>query len=171
MDQVLIALVQEVFALNEEFDRRHRLSVPHALQPPATAAQIAALEAHLNAKLPPLYRDFLAFSNGWVGFNGIVHILSVEQQIGGEYARYVHQWKGEQWGHGEQVPVEGIVFAIALHTNQAYIFDTNSADAAGEMEVVEWDDGEHARYKDLVAMLEHVRRIRKAMLKMPRRKS
>ena len=35
--------------------------------PPATDAQIAALESRLGLTLPPSYRAFLQFSNGWNG--------------------------------------------------------------------------------------------------------
>ena len=35
--------------------------------PPATDAEIAALESRLGLTLPPSYRDFLQFSNGWNG--------------------------------------------------------------------------------------------------------
>lgn len=35
--------------------------------PPATEAQIAQLENRLGVRLPPSYREFLQFSNGWLG--------------------------------------------------------------------------------------------------------
>jgi hypothetical protein len=154
MNQRLQSLVQEIFRLNNEHTRLLGIQLEQALNPPASDAQIDALEAHLGTKLPPSYRDLLAICNGWVGYSADVDLLSVEQQIQGEYARYIHQWKGEQWAYGESVPVEGIVFAIALDTNHAHLFDTDTIDEAGEMEAVWWDNGELHRYANLIEMLE-----------------
>ncbi len=169
MNQPLHLLVQEIFRLNDEFNRMLGVKLEQALREPATDAGIDTLEASLETKLPPSYRDLLTVSNGWTGFAANVHLLSVEQQLQGEYARYIHQWKGEQWAYGEPVPVEGIVFGIALHTNKARLFDTDTADEAGEMEAIWWDDGELHRYANLIEMLEQYRRRLKFLINRKRR--
>jgi len=50
-----------LFELENEFLQSRTL-----LKPPATSAQIEALEYRLNAKLPQSYVDFLLVSNGWI---------------------------------------------------------------------------------------------------------
>ena len=170
MNQRLQALVQQIFELHEEFRKLRKLNLPQSLNPPATPAEIAALEAHFGTELPHSYRDFLEICNGWVGFNGRICFLSVAQQIEGEYAQYVHQWKGEQWEYAEPVPVEGLVIAIALHTNLAYLLDAEKRDATGEMEAVWWDDGELHRYRNLFDLFEQHRRHYAALVKSEQRK-
>ena len=169
MNQRLQSLVDEIYKLNTEFRAVAGLKVKQSLGGPASNAQIKALEKHLEVKLPPSYRDLLGICNGWTGFSGNLHLLSVEQQIEGEYAAYVHQWKGEQWAAGEPVPVEAIVFGIALNTNKARLFDIDKADKAGEMEAIWWDDGEVHRYKNLIEMFEEQVRRLKFMINRKRR--
>ncbi|MEV5409899.1 SMI1/KNR4 family protein [Thermopolyspora sp. NPDC052614] len=62
------------YAWSELFPARHpaaedpyrsALNVDSDLHPPATEAEISRLEARLGMELPPSYRRFLLFSNGW----------------------------------------------------------------------------------------------------------
>ncbi len=170
MNQQLQVIIPQIFELHEEYRRLRKLKLSQTINPPANAAEIAALEAHLGMKLPPAYRDFLEICNGWVGFNGKLCFLSVAQQLEGEYAHYVQQWQGEQKEYGELVPVEGLVVAIALHSNFAYLLDARKRDAAGEMEAVWWDDGEQHRYKSLFDLFEQHRLRYAALVKSEKRK-
>ncbi|VWX55962.1 hypothetical protein VARIO8X_110051 [Burkholderiales bacterium 8X] len=153
MTHPLKPLVDETFRLNAKHNDVLGLTQDQVMQPPASEEQIARLESHLGVVLPPLYKAFLRICNGWTFFFADMHLLSVEEQISGDFARYVHQWKGEQWAEGEEVPVEAIVFAIAIDTNHALLFDTKTTREDGEMEVVWWDDGELDRNHDLVEFM------------------
>jgi hypothetical protein len=161
MNEYLNALVHEIFDLNQEAKRVRGIDLPQSLNPPATAAEIEALERHLGVRLPPSYRDLLEICNGWQGFAANVQLLSTDQHIHGEYADYVRQWKEEQWAAGEPVPVKALIFGIALHTNQARLFDTETANETGEMEAVWWENEELHRYSDLIDMLEQYRDLLK----------
>ncbi|MEJ8857880.1 SMI1/KNR4 family protein [Variovorax robiniae] len=168
MNQALKSLVDEIFQLTEKYNKVLGVHEVQTMNAPATPAEIDALEAHLGTKLPPSYRDLLEICNGWTGFFSDMDLLSVQQQMEGEYARYVHQWKGEQWAEGEPVPVEAIVFAIALNTNHALLFDTNTVKKNGEMKAVWWDDGELTRYDGLVKLLEAQRDRLKRLIRRKR---
>lgn len=154
MPRALQLIVGEIVGLNDLFNAILNVPIVQVLGPPATVAQIDALEVHLGVALPPSYRELLSICNGWVGFAAGVDLLSVEQQMRGEHARYIHRWRGIQWEYGESVPVEAIIFGIELGTNKARLFDTATADASGEMQAIWWDDGELHRYANLIQMLE-----------------
>jgi len=171
MNEKLRGLVREIFKLNAELRSLLGVNTEQALGRPATETEIRALETHLEVTLPPSYRDFLRICNGWQHFSGNLHLLSVAQQIEGEYAQYVHQWKGEQWAAGEPVPVESLVVGIALHTNTARLLDRNKVGVDGEMEAVWWEDEELHRYQNLTEMLEqHKKHIRLIIQRKRRQK-
>lgn len=154
MSRPLRTIVEEIAGLNDLFNAILGVSIVQTLHPPASPKQIDALEAHLDVALPPSYRELLGICNGWSGFAARVDLLSVEQQMQGEYARYIHRWRGIQWAYGESVPVEAIIFGIELGTNKARLFDIATADASGEMQAIWWQDGELHRYDNLTDMLE-----------------
>ena len=168
MNHSLESLAKEIFQLNDKYNKVLGVDDEQRKNPPATQAEIDALEAHLGAKLPPSYRSLLEICNGWTGFFSDMDLLSVEQQIEGEYARYIHQWKSEQLADGEPVPVEAIVFATALDTNHVLLFDTDTANKAGEMKAVWWDDGELTRYDGLIKLLEAQRDRLKRLIRRKR---
>lgn len=169
MNQRLQTLVDDIYKLNVEFRTIAGLKVKQSLGKPASDAQIDALEAHLQVKLPPSYRSLLGICNGWMYYSGNLHLLSVEQQIEGEYERYIHKWKGEQWAAGEPQPVEAIVFGIWLNTNKARLFDPDTADKRNEMEAIWWDNGEVHRYSNLIALFEADKRTLKFLINRKRR--
>jgi hypothetical protein len=78
--------------------------------PGATEEQIAALESRLGVSLPPSYRQFLQFTNGWWETGSFITRIWPTEQV--EWLRVRHQddiispWTGSvTWGERNSMPV------------------------------------------------------------------
>jgi len=76
--------------------------------PPATEAQLAALEGRLGARLPPSYRAFLATTNGWSVATTFAGLLLPAERVGWLRDRnpeLVAIWgPGGVWHAGDDIP-------------------------------------------------------------------
>ena len=83
MIEELRILVRRVFEAEVAFARANQLddgvSFDESVNPPATAAQLDALEQRLGTRLPPSYRAFLSLWNGATfSFGGGASVLGTE---------------------------------------------------------------------------------------------
>ena len=125
------------------------------LRPPASAEQIAELEAHLGFSLPPSYRAFLEMHNGMANYQNTHLLLGTEDHQG--------QWVQTQmdfYRDADQVePFEaGTVPLIVGKADDGihnfWAFDPNDVNADGELAVVDWDYGcEEDRYASFLELL------------------
>src|SRR5262245_33718614 len=67
--------------------------------PGATEEQLVQLETLLGARLPPSYREFLAFSNGWREIDHFVSRLLSTDEV--EWLAVRKQWVIDIWQDGE----------------------------------------------------------------------
>jgi hypothetical protein len=76
--------------------------------PPAGEAAIAAVEARLDARLPPSFRAFLATTNGWREAGFFIHRLWPVQEIAWYAARHqdlIDAWMAGATYYGPAPPV------------------------------------------------------------------
>jgi hypothetical protein len=107
---------------------------PH---PPATDAEIAALERRIGLPLPPSYRQFLQWHNGydWLAYPG--HMLSIQDASpGGRYWDDLKQWKLETAESGYGDVLDGLVIAYMDQPNNWAYLDPNQILPNGEWAVM-----------------------------------
>jgi len=86
--------------------------------PGATATQIAQVEARLGVKLPPSYRSFLEFTNGWGRVNRAIYKLWSVEEV--EWFSVRHQdwidiWKQEpEPDYEPEAQAEGVFIQSTL---------------------------------------------------------
>jgi hypothetical protein len=146
--------VQRVFKLNQIYYDLIQAGLNQELGPPAPESEIANFENWVGYTLPPSYRTFISLHNGWRHWEGDTNILSIEEMRQGPNADSINSWKSEAWAEGQSVFLEGLVIAASLVTPGGLILDTSSVDQRGEMEIVNWEYSEIARYSDFVDMLQ-----------------
>ncbi|MFO0949491.1 MAG: SMI1/KNR4 family protein [Planctomycetota bacterium] len=156
--------IERVFALNQRYYDLIDAGLPHALAPPADAVQIEELERTLGGRLPPSYRLFLSFHDGWKHWEGDMHLLSVAEQQVGPYAEWIRDWKLSAWDEGDAVILEGAVIGARLGASRGLVLDTRKRDDRGEMEIVNWSQREIARYADFLELLEQTARDLEAII-------
>jgi hypothetical protein len=122
--------------------------------PPATAKELATLEAYLRERklpLPPSYRAFLSICNGLKNFKGDVSMVSIKELMHPPHKNLVREYPSLSR------------FMIGRGDTPEFIaFDPDTAHD-GELEVVVVSDvGDESRYPDLNqylhARLKHIRR-------------
>ena len=104
---------------------------------PASAKSIEALERRLGLSLPPTYRQFLTWHDGyeWLAYPG--HMLSVKElSPGGEYWDDIKQWKIETAEAGYGDVLDGLVIAYMDQPNNWAYLDPNRIANDGEWAVV-----------------------------------
>ena len=126
-----------------------------ALRPPASAEQIAGLEAHLGFSLPPSYRAFLELHNGMTNYQNTHLLLGTEDHHGEwvqtqmDFYREVDQVEPFEAG---AVPL--IVGEADDGINNFWAFDPNDQNEHGELAVVDWDYGcEEDRHPSFLELL------------------
>lgn len=134
--------------------KRYSDVVPRAGKP-ASERELRTLETRLGLALPPSYRRFLTWHNGyeWLAYPG--HVLSVRDlSPGGEYWDDIRQWKVETAEAGYGDPLDGLVFAYMDQPNNWAYFDPGRIAADGEWAVVLHSPGaDPAVFQDLAAFL------------------
>ena len=101
--------------------------------PSAPESAIVVTELRLGRKLPPSYREFLGFSDGWSGFFDGVNLLGT-----GELGR-----NGQLMPSHEQLLARGrlLPFGADRCGSSLFAFDTSVRLADGELGVVAWVGG------------------------------
>lgn len=121
--------------------------------PPASEAQLRALEAHWGIPLPPSYRKFLSLYNGVEKFANEDPLLSTDRILA---------WDIEEWTPMHELDRElaRTHFVGDEYSTAFFSFDFRNPQPDGEMEVViAWDNGAKARHASFVAFLESHLRI------------
>lgn len=139
---------------NEWIDLAFDEDEPAKLGPPATLSETARHAARFRQQLPPSYLHFLHTHNGWSGFSGEADLLSTTD--------YDEEWYANTRRiFGEALKKEGspfdryIPFIVGIGPRLAVFFDPATRDEQGEMEVVEFHDGEEqTRHAHFTAFLE-----------------
>ena len=121
--------------------------------PAAGQLEIEAFESFLGFSLPPSYRTFLGYHNGWKGWSGDINLLSTRDMQEGVYAQWIREWKGEAWHQGDGLIVDGLVIGVKLYSYTGVILDTRTRSPNGEMEIILWDFAEIVRYANFVDLL------------------
>ena len=146
--------IQEVFRLNEEYYALIEAGAEQELGPPAPEDKIRRLETLLGRELPPSYRLFLSLHDGWRDWEGDQDILSVDDHEQGPYRELIERFRRSAWEEGWPAVLDGIIIAACLTSNSLLILDTSKIDERGEMEIVNWELQEIARYSDFLDMLQ-----------------
>ena len=126
------------------------------LRPPATAAQIRALEDRLGFALPPSYKAFLEAHDGMTHFQG-THLLFGSEDHQSTWAKEQERFFRENDATGPfdagAVPV--VMAEAETGIFNFWAFDPHSRGPDGELEVVDWDNGEELdRYPSFKAFIE-----------------
>ena len=143
-------LWSEIVRVEAELDQYTDYSFPPPEpNPPATAAQLEALQEHLGLQLPPSYREFLGLHNGIENFEYDLHLMSTEQIIAND----------EGWVEDladEEPELARFFLAGDDDTNAGcYVFDHQKVDDGGEMEVVHFSMRlEETRWPSFLDLLE-----------------
>ncbi len=145
--------ILKVFNLIVEYHRLIDAGFEPRLGLPSSNDQIEKFERWLGHRLPPSYRMFLSLHNGWKHWEGDTHLLSIEEQQFGDYAERIKTLKQYAWEEGIRSVLDGIIIGADLYSYSAFILDTTKVDERGEMEIINWEYDEIARYKDFLDML------------------
>lgn len=124
--------------------------------PPASPAEIDALEARWAHPLPADYRTFLALHDGCRGYSGEANLLSTEDQRSDEIRKAL-RWKGTLFAEfGERNPVaDGALPVVLAPTVRDFVLLEWEA-KAGKAWFVHYDDSEELRrFGTFVELVEH----------------
>ena len=116
---------------------------------PCSAAQLGAAAQDLGRDLPPSYRAFLEFHNGWTDFIGEAALLAVEDRHTEWFQRRLVGIRDHLKSFGDPDFVPHAFFLLVHPDVSTVLFlDKNSPKPGGELEVVEFclRDGELGRY-------------------------
>jgi len=149
----LMQWIQKVYELNAEYHERIDLDVKQILAPPASEKELEEFEVQLGYRLPPSYRLFLSLHNGWQHWEGDTDLISIAERQHGEYAEHIRILKEDAWEAGHAAVVEGLFIGLNLDSSGAFILDTQKIDKRGEMEIINYEYDEIARYSDFLDML------------------
>jgi hypothetical protein len=129
-----MTLLGSIRALQMELKRREpERPIGLSGNPSAPESAIVVTELRLGRKLPPSYREFLAFSDGWTSFFNAASLLGT-----GEIGR-----TGALEGAHERAMARGrlLPFGIDRAGASLFAFDTSVRLADGELGVVAWVGG------------------------------
>jgi hypothetical protein len=153
----LRVLVPRVFQAEVAFARANRLddgiTFDESVKPPATDAQLDALEERLGTRLPPSYRAFLSLWDGAdFGFGGGAAVLGTEDHADARIEKTL-QNKRALFAEFEPVnPFDRNPIPFVVGDSRNLILFEPPARDDGEMDVVEYYlTGEEGRHGDLVA--------------------
>jgi hypothetical protein len=127
-------LLGSIRAIQMELKRRQpRQPIGLAGNPAAPESAILVSELRLGRKLPPSYREFLAFSDGWPSFFNGASLLGT-----GEIGRVTTLDAAHQrvLARGRLLP-----FGVDRTGGSLFAFDTSVRLADGELGVVAWVGG------------------------------
>ena len=166
-------LVPKIFAADVELGRRwgiESLPFEQVVGPPASEADIAALERSLGRPLPPSYRTFLATYGRWEGFAG-TDLLGVKDHGNPHIKRRCADLSALFDEVKVADPLEAGAIPIGLSDGRNAILLEPPLRDDGEMDVVTYVTTEaQARHSDLLALFEahHADQLR--LLAQPARK-
>ena len=142
-------LLGRVRAIQMELKRRTPAR-PFGLagNPAAPASAVAIAEVRLGRRLPPTYREFLEFSDGWPAFYEGASLLGTAEVgrpacLDPETARHGHQVDGHQVNRALDAPdlVHLLAFGADAEGRTLFAFDTRGPAEEGELPVVAWVGG------------------------------
>lgn len=128
-----LTLLGSIRALQMELKRREpQRAIGLSGNPSAPESAIVVAELRLARKLPPSYREFLAFSDGWTSFFNGASLLGTGE-IGRPGALGAHE---RLLARGRLLP-----FGADRAGDSLFAFDTSVRLADGELAVVAWVGG------------------------------
>lgn len=128
------ALLSSIRAIQMELKRREPARpIGLAGNPAAPDSALLVAELRLGRKLPPSYRQFLAFSDGWTNFFNGASLLGTAD-IG--RAGALHESHDSLLQRGRLLP-----FGADREGATLFAFDTNVRLSDGELSVVAWVGG------------------------------
>lgn len=128
-----MTLLGSIRALQMELKRREpECAIGLSGNPSAPESAIVVTELRLGRKLPPSYREFLAFSDGWTSFFNGASLLGTGE-IGRTGALEAH---AHLLARGRLLP-----FGVDRAGASLFAFDTSVRLADGELGVVAWVGG------------------------------
>lgn len=128
------ALLTSIRSIQMELKRREpRREIGLSGNPSAPESAIVVTELRLGRKLPPSYRDFLAFSDGWTSFFNGASLLGT-----GDLGRpgLLDASHGRLLERGRLLP-----FGADRSGASLFAFDTSMRLGDGELSVVAWVGG------------------------------
>jgi hypothetical protein len=154
MSTHLDELVRQHFELNRELTALLKMNDAQRLGPPATEAELAAVEREFGVQLPGDYRNFLRNHNGWFAFDGELDLLSTEQM---REPRMRNQIDGIAYSLREAglVSSERIFIIEGSPTGKEitfYDFSTSTSEITPEL--YSWDGEELDDYPDFTTFLQ-----------------
>ena len=153
----LRVLVPKVFQAEVAFARAESLddgiTFDESVKPPATAAQLDALEKRLGARLPPSYRAFLSLWNGATfSFGGGAAVLGTEDHASAHIEKTLRNKRALFAEFESMNPFDRNPIPLMVGDSRNLILLEPPAGDDGEMQVVEYYlTGEEGRHGNLVA--------------------
>jgi hypothetical protein len=128
------ALIGSIRALRMEVKRlAPERSIGLAGNPAAPESAIRVAELRLGRQLPPSYREFLSFSDGWSSFFESADLLGT-----GEIGRYPSTVLRHDSRH---LPAHLLAFGADRNGTSLFAFDTSVRSVDGELPVIAWVGG------------------------------
>jgi hypothetical protein len=156
IDQLRV-LVPRVFQAEVAFARANRLddgiTFEESVKPPATTAQLDALEKRLGTPLPPSYRAFLSLWNGATfSFGGGAAVLGAEDHVNANIEKTLGDKRALFAEFASVNPFDRNPIPFMVGDSRNLILFEPPAREDGEMDVVEYYlTGEERRHGDLVS--------------------
>jgi hypothetical protein len=150
--RVLLEQQEEIFEILE-FDER-----PDP-RPPATAAQLEALEQWWRPRygeLPPSYKDFLSIADGIEHFSTSYHLFGSCDLLAADYPRQVNELLSD--GPGFQFAPDHPPVLIASHpdtTTRLWMHPEHESKDPLEPVVLDGDPGDMTLHESFVSCLRH----------------
>jgi hypothetical protein len=159
--QALIQAKRDYSKIALDREARFRLGEP------CSREQLEELASRLGKPLPPSYRAFLTLHNGWEGFDGIAHLLSVEDHE----KKWVKEWVSNLSSLFEEEPAADPFRAGALPVllgdgeRTFMVLDPRSSRPNGEMEFVSFDYTERERgFRTFTSFLKYDLKLTREMI-------
>lgn len=148
----LVYSMERLAALYELEDLDRTTAFPdesnHYIRLPARTEEIAAVEKHLQVRLPDDYKEFLAIRNGWKNFSGDYSLLSTTEIRSLAVQQSVAELR-KLWHEDEKV--QRGIFIYLGHGRQFGFYDYG--ESANDPCLHFYDIGESIRYDTFTAYL------------------
>jgi SMI1 / KNR4 family (SUKH-1) len=148
------SLLQEIYDLRTRTYRLFEYLETTEPGPPATEAQIRAVEDAFRIALPHSYRLFLSIHDGWEHWSGDVALLSTQKMLAGKYAERINEWRTKNAPSGPVIK-SAFVIGFSLFVGEQIFVDYSDPD----WRVVIWEHREIECHTDFYDYLLSFKRI------------